>query len=77
VVSTSIGAEGIEYRQSENILIADTAEDFAAAVLKVINDRDLAHRLRTCGRNWVEQNYDWQARYSAWDRIYPHELETL
>ncbi len=32
VISTTIGAEGIEYREGENILIADDPEAFAAGV---------------------------------------------
>ena len=31
VVSTSLGAEGLEARPNEHLLIADTAEDFANA----------------------------------------------
>jgi polysaccharide biosynthesis protein PslH len=71
VVSTSIGAEGIDYSEGENILIADSPEDFANAVVRVLTEPDLAQRLRLNGRQWVEQHYDWQTVYPAWDAIYP------
>jgi glycosyltransferase involved in cell wall biosynthesis len=70
IVSTTIGAEGIRYRDGENILIADSAEDFSKAVVRVLSEPDLAQRLRQNGRRWVEEHYDWQKIYSAWDAIY-------
>jgi glycosyltransferase involved in cell wall biosynthesis len=70
IVSTTIGAEGIHYRDGENILIADSPEDFSEAVIRVLTDPDLAQRLRCNGRRWVEEHYDWRRVYSAWDAIY-------
>jgi glycosyltransferase involved in cell wall biosynthesis len=70
VVSTTIGAEGLQYRPGDDILIADTPADFAAAVLAVLTDRALAKRLAAAGRAAVEQHYDWRRVYPAWDLIY-------
>ncbi len=70
IVSTTIGAEGIHYRDGENILIANSPEDFSRAVLRVLSEPELAQRLRRNGRRWVEQHYDWQKVYSAWDAVY-------
>ena len=70
VVSTRIGAEGIRYIDGENILIAEDAEGFAEAVRRVLTDGELAQRLRSNGRRWVEEHYDWRKVYSAWDEIY-------
>jgi glycosyltransferase involved in cell wall biosynthesis len=63
VVSTTIGAEGLHYRSGEDILIADTPEDFAAAVNAVLADAGLAHRLAAAGRATVEQRYDLGHKY--------------
>jgi polysaccharide biosynthesis protein PslH len=70
VVSTSIGAEGINYRNGENILIADGEENFAEAVIRVLCEPELAGRLRENGRKWVENHYDWRRVYAKWDQIY-------
>ncbi|MBN2611286.1 MAG: glycosyltransferase family 4 protein [Bacteroidales bacterium] len=40
VISTAIGAEGIDITDSENIILADTPEDFAGAAKKLCSDRD-------------------------------------
>ena len=71
VVSTTIGAEGIDCRHGENLLIADTATGFATAVQQVMTDRQLARSLANACRAAVGDCYDWRAVYSAWDAIYP------
>lgn len=70
VVSTTIGVEGIAGRDGDNLLIADTATDFAAAVQRVMSDSHLAGRLADAGRAAVGRCYDWEITYSAWDAIY-------
>jgi glycosyltransferase involved in cell wall biosynthesis len=70
VVSTTVGAEGIDIRTGENILLADSAVDFAAAVIDLLEDRSLRERLRDNGRRWVEARYDWRKRYPEVEAIY-------
>jgi glycosyltransferase involved in cell wall biosynthesis len=70
VVSTRIGAEGLACHPGEDILIADTPEDFAQATLKVLTDCALAERLARNGRRTVERCYDWRQVYPAWDEVY-------
>ncbi len=45
LVSTTLGAEGIPVVDGEHILIADEADDFADAVVKLLDDKVLATRL--------------------------------
>ncbi|MSP11797.1 MAG: glycosyltransferase [Chloroflexi bacterium] len=70
IVSTTIGAEGLEYRSGENILLADTPADFAAAVARLLSDQSLAASLSQAGRRTVEEHYDWRQVYRAWDEVY-------
>jgi len=70
VVSTTIGAEGLETRHGENILLADTAAAFSQNVIRVLQDRSLAKRLSEQGRDTVETYYDWKKIYSSWDQVY-------
>jgi glycosyltransferase involved in cell wall biosynthesis len=71
IVSTTIGAEGIEIRPGENILIADEAPSFAAAVLTLLQDDTARAQLGYSGRRWLEQAYNWRTIYQAWDKHYP------
>lgn len=59
VVSTTKGAEGLEVEAGRHLLIADTADDFAAAVIRLRRDVDLYDRLRSEARALVEEKYDW------------------
>jgi glycosyltransferase involved in cell wall biosynthesis len=70
VIATTVGAEGIEYRDGEDLLIADSAEAFAQAVIRVLREPGLTRRLRDNGRRRVEEYYDWRGRYAAWDKVY-------
>lgn len=59
VVSTSIGAEGIMYTPEENILLADTPEDFAQKTVETINAPRNVQALGQFGRELVLEQYDW------------------
>jgi glycosyltransferase involved in cell wall biosynthesis len=57
VIATSLGAEGIDYRDGENILIADDAPTLAATVIQAIRDPELRERIRMEGRKRIFQQH--------------------
>jgi sugar transferase (PEP-CTERM/EpsH1 system associated) len=59
VVSTSIGAEGIEYTDGKNILIGDNPQDFADKVLGLMDDGLKSRQIGAEGRKLVCGKYDW------------------
>jgi polysaccharide biosynthesis protein PslH len=59
VVSTSIGCEGLDAKDGDNILIRDDPSAFAAAVRLVLGDEDLRTRLGEGARRTAEERYDW------------------
>jgi glycosyltransferase involved in cell wall biosynthesis len=59
VVSTSVGAEGLELNSGEHLLIADSPSDFAQSVCDLLNFKELQDRLRLRGREFVRRNYGW------------------
>lgn len=60
VVSTSIGAEGLEVEHEKHLLTADGATEFADATARLLGDRALRERLTTEARRLVEDRYDWR-----------------
>jgi polysaccharide biosynthesis protein PslH len=58
VVTTSVGAEGLDGRAGEEWLAGDTPEAFAEEVVRVLQDAQLAERLRSAGRNLVRRRYE-------------------
>lgn len=59
VISTSKGAEGLAVEDGAHLLLADTAEEFAAKTVMLLQDRRLRSRLAVNGRRLVEERYDW------------------
>lgn len=59
LVATPVAAEGIDVSDGEHLLIADSAQDFAAAVERLLGDPALAARLGVAGRERVRERYDW------------------
>jgi polysaccharide biosynthesis protein PslH len=57
IVSTTLGAEGIPVVNGEHILIADEPEDFANAIVRLLDDKSLASKLALNCRNLVVEHY--------------------
>ena len=60
VVSTTIGAEGLDARENENILLRDTPASFAEAVIEVVRNVELRQRLESGARRTAESIYSWE-----------------
>jgi glycosyltransferase involved in cell wall biosynthesis len=57
VVSTSKGAEGLEVIHGENVLIADEPEQFAQAVIELVQNPELREKLSIAGLRLVTDRY--------------------
>lgn len=60
VVSTTIGAEGLDVLDRKNILLADSPKAFATAIFQLLENPDLAAQISEQARNLVETKYDWK-----------------
>ena len=58
VVTTKIGAEGIFYKQGDNIIIADTAEDIVTAIKDLMENPSEIKRIGNNARKLIESHYD-------------------
>ncbi len=70
VVSTTVGSSGIDARDGEEILIADTPKEFARQVIKLLKDKELRANLIANARDLVENKYSWIKIVSKLDRVY-------
>ncbi|MCX6290977.1 MAG: glycosyltransferase [Bacteroidetes bacterium] len=57
IISTTIGAEGIQYTHGENILIADTPDQYMQAVKKCMEDKNFASQTGKAARKLVAEKY--------------------
>lgn len=74
VVTTPVGAEGLRVLDGENVLLGDTPNTFAEAVVRVLREPELAAHLAAKGRRTVASFYDWRRVYRAWDEVYEAAL---
>jgi polysaccharide biosynthesis protein PslH len=59
VVSTSKGAEGLDVKHEQHLLIADDPQEFAGAVIRLLSDLELRTRLAENGLKLVAEKYNW------------------
>lgn len=80
VVSTLVGAEGLDARAGEDIVLADEPQEFADAVLALISSPSVRRRIGELARKKAVQQYDWAsiapALGDAWAQAAFHQRET-
>jgi len=70
IVSTTLGAEGIEAAPGQDLLIADQPDEFAASVVRLLDDPALAERIGAAARKLAVEKYAWSAAGAALDGFY-------
>ncbi len=68
VLATPLAAEGLETRNGENILLAETPSDFARQLLHLLETPYLRQRLGEYGRKTFERYYTWEAAWHSLER---------
>ncbi len=57
IVSTNLGAEGLDARHMDNIILADEPYEFAAGVIKLLQDESLLYRIIENAHRTVKEEY--------------------
>jgi len=60
LVSTTIGAEGLPLINGEEILLRDTPEEFAEAVVKLLKNKNLAKKIGEQSAQTVREKFGWK-----------------
>jgi polysaccharide biosynthesis protein PslH len=75
VVSTRIGAEGIDVSDGQDILLADSPRDFAERVGFLIANPDRAEAIGTAARELMVRRYDWRASVARLEQLFERVME--
>lgn len=59
VVATTKGAEGLDVQSGRHILIADTPQAFAQAIIRLLREPELRELLAKNAYQLVHEKYDW------------------
>ncbi len=68
VVSTTVGAEGLDVHNGRDIILADDARGFAQAVVMLLRDRELRRRYEKAAAETAAR-YDWPAIGERFDEV--------
>jgi glycosyltransferase involved in cell wall biosynthesis len=74
IVTTTVGYEGIDLTPGEELLVGDTPEAFAAALISLLHDPERGRRLAAAGRHVAEQQYDWRVVNPRVEGLYAQAL---
>jgi len=75
VVSTTVGAEGLPVMDGREILLADTPEHFAEAVVNVLTDEKLASGLVNRAAHLVREQFGWDIAAEKFKELCGQALE--
>ncbi len=74
IVTTDIGTEGIPTENGNNILIANDADQFTNAIIRLINDRELADNIGKNAIGFIQEKYDNLSQADALIEFYKQHL---
>ncbi len=77
VISTALGAEGIDVADGKDILIAESPDDFVAAIMRLASSPELVRLMREGGRALVAAHYDWPALGEKLFRVHCQTAERV
>jgi glycosyltransferase involved in cell wall biosynthesis len=75
IVSTTLGAEGIDATTGRDLLIEDGSEAFANAVNSLLSDPERAARIGRSARQLAVERYSWSEAAVGLERFYMRILE--
>lgn len=75
VISTSVGAEGIRYTHNKDILIANTTDEFVAAIQLLLDHPEKINQLGEAAKNLIEKEYENSAIVSKLISFYKEEVK--
>ncbi|ODS33251.1 MAG: glycosyltransferase [Candidatus Scalindua rubra] len=75
VVATPVSCGSLPIAQGENILIANTPEQFATHTLSLLNDAALRKKIGTQARNDIVNNFSWDMQIEKYDALYQKVLK--
>ena len=74
VVASRLAIEGLGVVDGEQLLTAETDDEFAERISLVLDDDGLRARLGAHARAWAEQNLTWSATLDRFDELYSRLL---
>jgi glycosyltransferase involved in cell wall biosynthesis len=70
IVATPLALEGLDVHDGEHVIVAERAEEFASAVVELLEDRDRRVSVARAARAWAEANVGLDRRVREFECLY-------
>jgi len=70
VVTTSRAVSALAVEAGREVLIADTPQEFAASVIRLLEDAAYREQVARAGRRYVEENHPWPKVIERLEEVY-------
>lgn len=70
LVTTAVGAEGLEVKNEVHLLVSDTPDGLASATMNILKSPRIAEKLANNARELVEEKFSWYKMSRFLDKIY-------
>jgi polysaccharide biosynthesis protein PslH len=70
VVASRLAVEGLEVHDGRECWLAETDEEFASRILRLLDDDQERRRLGAEARSWAVEHLSWSRVAAAYDRLY-------
>ena len=74
VVSTSVGAEGLDVEDGRDIMLADTSVGFADSIIKLLSDRQTRKQFETAAAR-LAARFDWSVIADRFEEVLSETIE--
>jgi polysaccharide biosynthesis protein PslH len=75
VVATRLAVSGLAVEDGEHVLLAETDQELADCIARLLDDDALRRRLGTAARAWAEANLGWDVVVEQHERLYRELVE--
>lgn len=70
VITTSLGIEGIQAKNNQEVLIADDKESLVDCIVRLLSEESPYEEIRKNARKLVEKKYDWKIIIKTLEEVY-------
>ncbi len=76
IVTTSLGAQGVDARSGRDMVVADDAAEFAAAIVRLLRDDAMCESLGENAREMAVESFSWEKGVEELERVLQDVVNT-
>jgi glycosyltransferase involved in cell wall biosynthesis len=70
IVASPLAIEGLDVREGEHVVVADTDEEFENAIVELLEDPSRRTAIATAARRWAEEHMHSETQVRAYESLY-------